>query len=97
MIWFIDEYLDGFLRDMKLCPGVNVNMDTSDIDGMSVCISVFWHSPSLNLDWYPLCQIDYNNVTIFSKEGTEDQEQWGKLMEAAADALAAALTKGGKP
>lgn len=94
MIWFIDEYLDAVLREMKLCPGVNVNIDTADIGGVNLCISVYWHHPSLNLEWYPICHIDFNNDTIFHREGAEDPEQWGDLMAAAADALVAAQKKG---
>ena len=94
MIWFIDEYLDAFLREMKLCPGVDINIDTPDIDGVSICISVFWLKPRVNLGWYPICQIDYNNTTIFHREGGEDPETWPDFMDKAADALASAMTKG---
>lgn len=94
MIWFIDEYLDAFLREMKLCPGVDISIETPELDGMSVCVYFTWHSPSLNVGWFPVCQIECNDRTVFHKEGAEDPETWPDFMDKAADALASAMTKG---
>lgn len=98
MIWFIDEYFDKQIRALELCPGVDITIDTHEIqdEDDDICISIFWHKPGLNLGWYPICQIDLNDRTIFHREGSEAPEYWPEFMEQAADALAAALTKGNK-
>jgi len=88
MVWHVDEYLDKTIRNLDLCPGVDVNIDTTDIDGLSVCFSLFWSKPRINLGWYPIVSIDVNNKTIFSSEGTENPEHWKDSLSAAADALA---------
>ncbi len=94
MVWFIDEYLDIVLREMKLCPGVDISVETPELDGVSVCIYITWHSPGINVGWYPICKIEYNDGTIFHREGPEDPDGWEEFVEQAADALAAALKKG---
>ena len=83
MTWWIDEYLDRQLRALNLCPGVDVNLTfhggakdySDDID-----VSIFWHSPSVNLGWYPIGQIDFGCRTIFHREGTENPEHWKDLL-----------------
>lgn len=94
MVWFIDEYLDKTIREMKLCPGVNVNIDTPDVSGLYFHISIYWSSPRLNLNWYPIFHIDKNCETIFHSEGPENPDGWEDFVGKAADALAAALKKG---
>ena len=86
MTWNVDEYLDKTLRGLSLCPGVSVCIDTADLDFM-VDINIHWHRPSINLNWYPVCQIDVNNKTIFQHEGSENPEHWHDLLDAAADRL----------
>ena len=94
MIWFIDEYFDKQLRALELCPGLDITIETRDAEGFQVCVSIFWHIPSTNLDWFPICQIDLNDCTIFHREGGEDPETWPDFMDKAADALSSAMTKG---
>lgn len=96
MIWFIDEYFDKQIRALELCPGVDITLDAHDADEIYVTVSVFWHKPGLNLEWYPICQIDLNYRTIFRRDGSEAPEQWPEFMEQAADALEAALAKWSK-
>ena len=94
MVWWIDEYLDLTLRKIDLCPGVDVAFTfhgvakdySDDID-----VSIFWHSPSVNLGWYPICQIDHGCRTVFHREGAENDERWHDLLEQAADFLAQEL------
>lgn len=92
MVWWIDEYLDLTLRKIDLCPGVDVSFthsgETRDED---ISVDIFWHSPSVNLDWYPICQIDHGGRTVFHREGTENEEHWGDLLQQAADFLAQEL------
>lgn len=92
MVWWIDEYLNLTLRNLDLCPGVDVSFshkgETRDED---ISVDIFWHNPSVNVGWYPVCQIDMGNRTIFHGEGTENGEHWGELTKKAADALAAEL------
>ena len=90
MTWFVDEYLDKTLRNLDLCPGCDIDIRIKE-DDMDVDISVFWHAPSINLDWYPICQIDMNGKTIFHHEGAENPDAWGDYLSIAADMLADAL------
>lgn len=94
MIWFIDEYLDKVIRSLELCPGVDITIDTHEIqdEDYDICISIFWHKPSLNLHWYPICQIDLNGRTIFHHEGGENPESWSALLNAAVDRLSEKIT-----
>lgn len=94
MTWFVDEYFDDVLRNMDLCPGVNIVLET-DIphESVSIHFTVFWSAPRLNLNWYPICQIDLDNKTIFHGEGTENPDKWNELLKQAADALDRHLQK----
>lgn len=97
MTWFVDEYLDKTVRNLNLCPGVNIHMDTDDIEaGIYIHISVFWSKPRLNLDWYPIVNIEVNNKTIFARDGAENPDLWGGLLTAAADRLADAMNGNNK-
>ena len=86
MTWFVDEYLDKTLRNLDLCPGVDIDIRFK-VDGVDIGIYICWHSPSINLNWYPICQIDMNDRTIFHREGAENPDLWHDLLTSAADAL----------
>lgn len=47
-------------------------------DGVSC--DIFWHEPSLNVNWYPIVQIKYNHKTVFHQEGTENPNYWYKVV-----------------
>lgn len=47
-----------------------------DVDADDLHISVFWHSPSINLNWYPIVQIDYNDKILIHREGPENPWVW---------------------
>jgi hypothetical protein len=92
MTWWIDEYLDFSLRKLDLCPGADVSFSVKgESKSEDVDVSVFWHSPSVNVGWYPICQISRGDSTIFYGEGTENDEHWHDLLVRAADALAQEL------
>lgn len=80
MIWFIDEYLEKTLSEMKLCPGVDVSLECHYFPEKDFCLSVFWHDPSVNLNWYPIVQIDTGHTTVFHCEGSEDPEHYEDVL-----------------
>lgn len=84
----LDEYFDSTLRSLHLCPSVDITLNTN-CGGFAEDHSIyfFWHSPSINLGWYPICQIDIGNKTIFHLEGSENADHWDDLPKAAADFL----------
>lgn len=88
MVWFVDEYLDNALRKLDLCPSVDVSFSFAEAE---LSVAIFWHSPSANVGWYPICQVDVGGRTVFHADGAENEERWGELLEQAADALARAL------
>lgn len=95
MVWWVDEYIDSSLRKLDLCPGVDVSFsfrgDEFDGKEKGVSVDIFWHSPSINLGWYPICQIDIGRKTVFHREGTENSEHWRDLLTEAADFFADAI------
>lgn len=54
-----------------LRPGIDL---TLECEGYSV--SFFWHNPSLNLTYYPICQIDFRDKTLLHWEGSENRAVW---------------------
>lgn len=100
MIWSIDEYLGTFLRGLKLCLGIDIDIDFWPSEEDQITVAIFWVPDDGRKIWLlgdekiPVCQIEFNGEEIFRRQGTEDPEQWGDLMAAAADALAAAQKKG---
>lgn len=65
---------------MKVNLVVGEDLDFTLADGTEV--SFFWHEPSINLNWYPIAQIDApNGKEIFWKEGTENPQYWNNLVE----------------
>lgn len=85
MIWFVDDYMKKTLENLDLCPGVDVDFTVHTELRGDVSVSVFWHEPSRNLDWYPVCQIDAEHTTIFHGEGAENPEAWPTLLKDASD------------
>ena len=80
MTWCIDKYLEKTLTEMKLCPGVDVTFECHLFEEKDFCLSVFWHAPSTNLRWYPICQIDSGHTTIFHSEGSENPEHFEDVL-----------------
>lgn len=62
--------------DFNLVPGKDVNLKIEGLD-----VSIFWHKPSLNVSWYPICQIDDGDLTVFHREGWENPEHWWDLVD----------------
>lgn len=83
----INEYILRTLRNADLCPAVAIYLDIENPFADSLSVSIFWHAPSLNVGWYPICQIDIGNRTIFHREGSENNEHWNDLLTEAADFL----------
>lgn len=62
-----------------------------DLTVNDLSVAIWWHSPSLNLNWYPIAQIDVaskhgtNSIgrlkTVFHKEGCENENGWCYLWE----------------
>ena len=52
------------------------HMEDFNIEINGVSVSIFWHSPSLNLGWYPIVQIEDKNGIILHREGPENPKEW---------------------
>lgn len=75
------SYLDDIKYDLK--PDEDITLATDDL-----CVYIFWHSPSLNLNYYPVVQVDLlgsglNSRTIFHREGTENPGNWYQVIDQA--------------
>ena len=89
MTYFIDEYLDITLRNLTLCPSVDISIsfrgsDTVDFSD-DIDVMVFWNSPNSSTNWYPIGQIDHGLKTIFHREGSENPDCWNNLLNEMAD------------
>lgn len=85
MTYHVKEYLAKTIRNTDLCPNVDVTIEfhgerREDYIG----VYIFWHEPSMNVGWYPICQIDYGEKTVFHREGYESSDAWDLLLEWAA-------------
>lgn len=70
----------------ELKKGATIELSVNDLSA-----AIWWHSPTLNLGWYPIAQIDVdfnnnpNNIgkwkTVFHREGCENEESWHFLVE----------------
>ena len=81
---YCEMYARDLLLQTKLCVGVDIDIEERE---EKMYISIFWHRPSINVGWYPICQIDLGGKTVFDKSGTENPEHWGDLLLEAADFL----------
>ena len=76
------------LRFMTITPAVNVCIE---IDG-EFHVFISWHSPSLNLAWYPIIEIQTDDgKTVYNREGAESSRPfctaWNDFLFDAADFL----------
>lgn len=72
------------VRAITLVAGRDAELDFM-MDGMQISVFFFWHSPSLNLSWYPIVQVDVDDVTKFHHEGAENHLMWQNLVDWTAD------------
>lgn len=86
MTYFVEEYLAAVIRETKLCPGVDITIDFhGEYKEDDISVYIFWHKPSMNVGWYPICQIDCGTKSsVFHREGYECSDYWNKLLEDAA-------------
>ena len=78
----IIEYLDAVKYD--LTPGDEITLTTPEDD---FSFNLWWHSPSLNLGWYPIVQVDDSDDVIFWGEGTENPDNWYRVVDEAIDKI----------
>ncbi len=80
MTWVVETHLAKTLRGVDPCPGVNVTLELFfDEEDAVISVMVYWHSPSLNLGWYPIGEIEYRGKTIYHKEWSENPNSWTGL------------------
>lgn len=70
------------LRGINPKPGVDIELyaDHGRSEG-----SVFWHAPSINTNWYPIIEINYEDKPIIHLEGGEEPSGWKEFFEKAAE------------
>ena len=78
----IIEYLDAVKYD--LTPGDDITLTTPEDD---LLVELWWHSPSLNLGWYPIIRVEDNNGVLLNREGTENPNGWYHLIDTAIDKI----------
>jgi len=78
----IIEYLDAVKYD--LTPGDDITLTTPEDD---FSFNLWWSSPSLNLNWYPIVQVDDSDDVIFWREGTENPDNWYRVIDQAIDKI----------
>lgn len=67
------DHVIRLLSKTTLYPNVDIDYTAHLDDGRVVMVSIFWHSPSINLGWYPIVQIDVDNKTVYHNEGYESR------------------------
>ena len=83
MKYCVPDYLVQTLERLTLCPSVDIAFHKHDI--IDVDVFIFWHKPSINVGFYPICQIDLGDKVIYHREGAENPEEWNRLLKGAAD------------
>ena len=78
----IIEYLEAVKYD--LTAGDDITLITPEDD---LSFYLWWHSPSLNLGWYPIVQVDDGDKGIFWREGTENPDNWYRVIDQAIDKI----------
>ena len=67
LVEMIEEYMD---REIK--GDLDLHSDEYGVD-----ISIFWASPTINLSWYPIIQVDDDDGNvILHREGPENPGRW---------------------
>ena len=56
---------------MKLIPGKDVTVEVGEKE-----LYLWWHEPSLNLNWYPIIEVFHGDVSVYHREGSENPERW---------------------
>ena len=79
------DQLISVLEDYKYDLPIGDDMFLETTDGIS--FNLFWHSPSINLNWYPIVEIHYNGEEVFWREGTENPDYWYTLVDTAIDKI----------
>lgn len=80
----IEEFLD-YLDDIKYDLVPDEEIELSSDDGISFYL--WWHTPSLNLNYYPIVQVSDNGEEIFWREGTENPDNWYRVVDQAIEAI----------
>lgn len=82
MTWVVENHLAKTLRGVDPCPGVNVTLElfVGDEEDSVISVMVFWHTPSVNLGWYPIGEIEYRGQTIYHREWSENPNSWADLL-----------------
>lgn len=86
MTYKVDEYLEQTLERLSLCPSVEIDLRfNADYKEDIIDVFIFWHEPSINVGYYPICQIDLGGKVIYHREGAENPEEWNRLLKGAAE------------
>lgn len=65
------ELHDSIFDNIVIQRGKDVSKKDGDLE-----FNLWWHEPSLNLNWYPIIQIDLNDEPIYNAEGPENPDHW---------------------
>jgi hypothetical protein len=83
-----EDFNKDEIDNIHLVPGKDIDINIDDFE-----ISIWWHTPSLNLSYYPIIQIDKGDKTVLNREGPENPDNWDRF---AKESIKKVLTKYGK-
>ena len=83
-----EDFNKDEIDNIHLIPGKDIDFNIDDFE-----ISIWWHTPSINLSYYPIIQIDKGDRTVLNREGPENPDNWDRF---AKESIKKVLTKYGK-
>ena len=83
-----EDFNKDEIDNIHLVPNKDIDINIDDFE-----ISIWWHTPSLNLSYYPIIQIDKGDKTLLNREGPENPDNWDRF---AKESIKKVLTKYGK-
>lgn len=83
-----EDFNKNEIDNIHLIPNKDIDINIDDFE-----ISIWWHTPSLNLSYYPIIQIDKGDKTLLNREGPENPDNWDRF---AKESIKKVLTKYGK-
>lgn len=75
------SFLEGIKYDLK--PKEEYSLFASE----SLEVYIFWGGNFTNVGYYPVVQVEYNDKTIFHREGTENPQYWYRVVDQAMDKI----------
>jgi len=79
----IHGYFAQTLLHIALRRGTDIDLTATDED----YLSIGWHRPGGNCNWYPIVEVVINGKTVLHREGPENPDNWKKFLRCAAEKI----------